>query len=439
MEKTKSFTASSITLMLSVVLGLVIFFIGCSDDKDSQTSYDPNKPLEFISYIPADGGVGTKLVITGSNFGSDTSLIKVYVNDKLAPIIGMNNEHIYAVVSPKTGSGFVRIEAGTGDNKKVSTSDKEFLYEFRENVSTLCGKTDANGMGGVTDGTLDEAWITYPVWMALDNEGDLYTIEWDLGARIISQQRNEVTTPMRVSGDVKRVRTIEFTYSKDTLMISNEQGNSSGTAVVSMTRNNGFMNPRTFIKSKYCSAALSNPVDGQILYCDGSVGTVYRWDPVQKKGIELLTMGKDIDPTMCFSKDGKTLFIGYKHHHYIGKADYDFVTKSLSEPQPFIGQKGVAGNKEGIGAEALINTPTQMTIEDDGTMYVCDSQNHCIRKITPAGVMTTYAGTPGQAGLLDGLPSKAMFRSPEGIVIDKDGVVYVADTHNHRIRKILVE
>ena len=75
-------------------------------------------------------------------------------------------------------------------------------------------------------------------------------------------------------------------------------------------------------------------------------------------------------------------------------------------------------------------------MDSAGNVYVADTYNHTIRKITPAGVVTTLAGSAGSSGSADGTGSAARFYWPSGVAVDSAGNVYVADTGNHTIRKI---
>jgi predicted outer membrane repeat protein len=96
---------------------------------------------------------------------------------------------------------------------------------------------------------------------------------------------------------------------------------------------------------------------------------------------------------------------------------------------------GVAGFANGAAASAQFHEPIGLAIGSDGTLFVADSKNHRIRAISTAGNVTTYAGL-GTAGFTDGIPTAARFRFPSGLAIDSSGVLFVADTMNHRIRKI---
>jgi len=99
------------------------------------------------------------------------------------------------------------------------------------------------------------------------------------------------------------------------------------------------------------------------------------------------------------------------------------------------GQPGTFGAANGTGAAAQFHTPKGIVLDAGGNITVADSENHQIRKISPAGVVTTLAGN-GTAGSLDGTGSGAQFNSPGGVAVDISGNVYVADTNNHAIRKV---
>jgi sugar lactone lactonase YvrE len=100
----------------------------------------------------------------------------------------------------------------------------------------------------------------------------------------------------------------------------------------------------------------------------------------------------------------------------------------------------LAGDKEpgfldGMGTKARFSFPADVAVDNEGNVYVADTANHAIRMITPKGEVTTLAGT-GEPGNVDGSPSEAQFWAPEGITVNQEGFIFVADTGNHRIRKI---
>jgi sugar lactone lactonase YvrE len=112
------------------------------------------------------------------------------------------------------------------------------------------------------------------------------------------------------------------------------------------------------------------------------------------------------------------------------------VTSPIGTVTTLAGTAGPSGSADGTGADARFNTPNGVAVDGDGNVYVTDRQNHTVRKITPAGVVTTLAGTAGSSGSADGTGADARFNSPNGVAVDGGGNVYVADTYNHTVRKV---
>ena len=100
------------------------------------------------------------------------------------------------------------------------------------------------------------------------------------------------------------------------------------------------------------------------------------------------------------------------------------------------GKPGSSGGADGVGAAATFNQPFGVAVDGAGNVFVADTGNHSIRKITPAGVVTTPAGAAGSSGSADGTGTAATFNHPSGVAVDWAGNVFVADTGNHSIRKI---
>ncbi len=123
---------------------------------------------------------------------------------------------------------------------------------------------------------------------------------------------------------------------------------------------------------------------------------------------------------------------------------YDGTTSSTATPTvpvagavtTLAGSAGKTGSSDGTGGAARFYFPDGAAVDSAGNVYVADEYNDEIRKITPSGVVTTLAGSAGQAGSSNGTGSAARFHWPMGVAVDSAGNVYVADYGNCEIRKI---
>ncbi|MCS7296610.1 MAG: OmpA family protein [Bacteroidia bacterium] len=97
---------------------------------------------------------------------------------------------------------------------------------------------------------------------------------------------------------------------------------------------------------------------------------------------------------------------------------------------------GRVGYKGGAALEAALNRPNGIFVDKTGTIYFSDDHNHCVRKVTPDGRVVLVAGRPGSAGYEEGEREEAAFNSPHGLTADGNGNLYVCDYFNHAIRKI---
>jgi sugar lactone lactonase YvrE len=102
----------------------------------------------------------------------------------------------------------------------------------------------------------------------------------------------------------------------------------------------------------------------------------------------------------------------------------------------FAGAFGQGGATDGVAGTARFNLVFGLAIDSAGVLYATDLGNHNVRKIATNGTVSTLAGSAGNSGALDGTTTAARFNQPRGLVVDSQGSVYVADFGNHTVRKI---
>ena len=100
------------------------------------------------------------------------------------------------------------------------------------------------------------------------------------------------------------------------------------------------------------------------------------------------------------------------------------------------GNGGGAGSADGAGGNARFTRPLGVVLDSAGNLFVADRDNSVIRKVTPAGVVTTFAGSAGQFASVDGVGAAARFGSPTGLAIDSDDNLYVTDAWFNNLRRI---
>jgi streptogramin lyase len=133
--------------------------------------------------------------------------------------------------------------------------------------------------------------------------------------------------------------------------------------------------------------------------------------------------GIAVDPTGI-------LYVADTYNYTIRKVTPDGTVSTLA------GTAGIKGSTDATGAAARFGALWGIAIDSTGNLYVADHDNNAIRKIAPGAIVTTLAGMPGQAGSIDGTGSAARFSGPTYVALDSAGNLYVSDTGNNAIRKL---
>ena len=185
------------------------------------------------------------------------------------------------------------------------------------------------------------------------------------------------------------------------------------------------------------------------LVATGSPAPTYQWQRLPSGTSSWSTLAEDATysgvATATLVVTGVTTFMSGDQFQCVvsnanGSVTSTAVSLTLNLGSAFTTIAGLAGSTgsiDGTGTAARLNGPMGVAVDSAGNIFATDSSNNTIRKISPAGVVTTIAGVAGSRGSADGLIDAARFNQPTGIAVDTGGNVYVADTGNNVIRKLI--
>lgn len=471
-------------LLLSLIVSVAI--IGCSDEGGYEgpkkvEATDPSKPITFTDFFPKEGSVRTLIFCEGSNFGTDISKIEVIIGGVPAPVIGSSGTRICAMVPRRSERGdvMVRIMDQSGRLQKEYTFDEKFTLNSALQVNTLTGKVDPQtNSSSIVNGTFEEAEFQNPWWLEfdVDEEGNkiIYCIdEENLAAlRKINLTTREVSTVfMKGQAGVHQVKSMLFdTPTRDTLFLVDDNGRGNWNDRHQMPnmfyalRSEGFRKVYPYLYGQ-CSYSAVSMQDGTIFYNTWQTSMVYKarqiydapsgmWD-----GKALFSVKSNSNDHVFMFRHPEDLYVYMTGFNGIYRCPYDREKKELVSSVLHVGDiGGGSGYVDAPGTSARFNRPRQGVFvknkeyeaqgkEDVYDFYVCDHHNHAIRKITPDGEVSTFAGR-GSVGIdgkvegwIDGdARATARFWDPTGICYDEEEeVFYVADRSNKRIRTISVE
>lgn len=292
------------------------------------------------------------------------------------------------VVTDASGNIYVA-DAGNDVIRKISSAGV---------VSTFAG----SGEAGNADGSGTAASFSDPTGLAIDANNIIY----------VADSANNVLRKITASGQVSTIQ----------LFVDN----------------NGASGPNNYPTGVAIDAA------GNIYYTNTTWNSLCQ---IGSKFNSTFSVGNNPGPTngmffnipygVAVDKDGN-VYVADKNNSRICKinaAGFETTIAGQATDTNF----PVSGYQDGIGTSAVFNHPQGVAVDGAGNVYVADTGNNLIRKITPAGVVTTLAGqlTPGSS---DGTYTSASFKKPIGITVNSAGtVLYIADTGNNLIRKIAIQ
>jgi len=207
-----------------------------------------------------------------------------------------------------------------------------------------------------------------------------------------------------------------------------------------MTKDNGILNvaPATTRRAGRVGGLVAAAVAMNLFATAAARADVYAFTIAAGAGVVLDhtdgtgTNARFFNPTGAAVDGAGNLYIADGGDHTVRKVTAGGVVTTLA------GSSGQPGSSDGAGTGARFLYPYAVAVDGSGNLYVTDTGNENVRKITAGGVVSTVAGTLGIAGSVDGPAAAAQFNLPEGVAVDSAGNVYVSDTNNSTIRMIAV-
>ncbi|MDR0699391.1 MAG: IPT/TIG domain-containing protein [Tannerella sp.] len=435
-----------------------LLLISCVEKESSNTGstppYNPEQSVVRESFTPVEGGMATQVILKGENLGNDPNLVKVYFNNKPAPIIGCASGRVL-VVTPRQPGDTCVISLVIG--KDSSAFSQKYVYHTREIVATLVGQ---KGTTSFKAGTFGEATFVDPTYLTVDDEGNLFLAHQNSPHSVVMiSQQNQTVTQLFVCPNKPNAPSTDIT---GRIIVVPADGNETYKDTYFEFDADAQWAPRTrrilhpsaedraagmldFNINLYKHSFAICMLDSMVYLRSNRDGYMVKFNPKTRLGQSMdadLNGVKDIcnpantDSYLVFDPVNKSrMYCASTGQHCIHY--YDVLT---GETGVYAGKLGESGWKDGPAEEARFYQPRQMVLDNEGNLIIAEQGNHCIRKISPQGVVSTVIGIAGKTGNQDGSPEDATFNAPWGLCIDRrDGSIYIADRGNRCIRKLTIE
>jgi len=423
---------------IKIYIGAAIITLGCiaGCKKEHTLSHDPAKPIVIEKFTPQSGGANTEVLLYGSNFSTDTAEIEVRINGIKARVIGAIVDRILFEVPKKAGNGKIEVSIQSAKG----TSEDEFAYTPTSVVTTFAG----SGQAAFADGSGAEASFNFGrrSGLDIDGEGNLYIADSDnFRVRKISPD-GEVTTLAGSAYGYLEGKGSEAQFFMPFDIAVDNSGDLYVTDPAAWTVRK--ITPDGTTSLVVWGEAWGIGLDkrnGNLYYTNnGNPGSIFRITPDQN--VEEIITGLGNPADVAVDREGDL---------YVTLAGTSEVKKFKAETWEVMNTAGQAGNPglvNGPAAQAKFDAPWGIAFDPQGNLLIAGNgsadgsatnTNQCIRRINTADwVVSTFAGG-SIAGFADGTGSQALFHAPTGVVADQEGNVFVLDSKNNRIRKVVVE
>lgn len=448
--------------------GWVLFFVAfilasCSETADYSNltkvsggnDFDPNVPIEVTDFMPKSGGVGTRLIVNGSNFGNETAKLRVTIGGKDAPVINTLGTSLLCMVPEKAFTGEVKVSVVDDDDQVIASGEctSKFEYQRRMTVSTFLGsKYENNTKYDTKEGPFEDCGAFENMhFMRFDpNDPDMLYITGSTSPTRIVDFKNRYVYIFTTNLD--RVNGIDFTHDGDIVMTRNQESDSQ-TGLYMFTKESGYTERLELCNGRTAQAPSVHPIDGRVYWSQYRSGQIYSYDiqTSEKRTVCSLPYTREAC-YIIWHPTGKYCYLMFVQHHCIYRSDYNEAEQTLDPPYRVVGVDSKWGYADGVGSSARVNGPEQGVFvynpayagnEDEYDFYFCDEKNHAVRYLTPSGRVYTYAGRSdgGPEGYRNGdLRKEALFSHPMGITYDtKRQCFYIGDNSNNFIRRIGLE
>ncbi|MBE8713824.1 IPT/TIG domain-containing protein [Sphingobacterium hungaricum] len=445
-------------LLKACIISTLICCLSCKDEsKSTGVEYDPSKEIVLKTFFPVEGGARDKILLDGENFGKDPSKIKVYFNNARATVVSSSGERIYAIV-PRLPGANPKISVVIGSDSTVYEGN--YVYHTQALVSTVTG----NGVKSFTAGSLSDATV-YGKYLELDREGNIF-MSWrdgnttgstaaTFGVARINEAENIVTPLIQAEAAGRVLYANGLTVDRATGVLTAAHESVQEVMFTFDPKEAWYPRQRNarYSTSDYASIVVADryknfitfsPWDGH-LYTRFRDGKVARINPqtLESKIVHQGPYGSQYGQAINPAKPWE-LYITLHSNASPIEFRQGIMVLDLRDPDGTGGFRrlnapGGSSFKDGPIQDALFNLPKDIKFDNDGNMFVADYGNHCVRMVSPDGVVTTVAGQPGTAGFKDGGPAESLFNQPWGVAVNELGHIYIADWNNARIRKLVIE
>lgn len=429
-----------VSISASLFLLIIIFLsTSCKDTNHNKPDekHDPSSPVELVGFYPDSGKYLEKVMLTGHNFGTDPEQIRVWFNNKQAAVVGSTGTRMY-VLAPRLPGDTCTISVVVG--KDSITYKNNFIYRSSVTVTTIAGNGSREDY---RDGDLTQS-IVQPRYLCVDKEDNIFLINRVPDRYHIARIDEEANSLITVARDV--IANVPAA-DPETGMISFPTETTVGSFYTLDPKE--FWGPR--IREMKWPATGDRPDQGwkhsmAVNPSDGFIYTRYYFGHIVKinpRTYEVETIFKTEQGDsygLTFSPlNPNILYISFFGNS--GVNANSICSIDVTDPENTFKKLSGSisgGHRDGAIESAQFRNPEQIFSDADGNIYVADSGNHCIRRITPDNLVETVLGMPGTPGWRDGGKEEALFNNPTGLGISSDGSVYVADFNNNRVRKLSI-